>query len=257
MKSPQLENGYTRIANELVEQFCKLDISNQEYRVLMAIIRLTYGFKKKEAKIRNKQIVELTGISKQHVYHTMKKLISRLIVAQTGYFLRLNKNYDEWIQAQKLPKQATFKKLPKQATQVAQIGYSHIYKENIKEKGSRGKDPLRPMTHEEIYTVSERENVSFKTVLDIHKQILQKIADGNTGPKKINNLRSAVNGWLSYRKNHNNGESLEMDELEAQINRMSYSPEALKLKQEMALSIIEQEKNGTKKPAFDFSKFSK
>ena len=47
MASPQIEDGYTKIANELLEAISKVNLSSYEFRVIMAIIRKTYGFNKK------------------------------------------------------------------------------------------------------------------------------------------------------------------------------------------------------------------
>ena len=51
MANPQLSNGYVRIANELLEAICQLDVSGSEMRILLYIIRRTYGFNKDYAEI--------------------------------------------------------------------------------------------------------------------------------------------------------------------------------------------------------------
>lgn len=107
----QLEDGYTKIANKIIEQLCTTDISQYEWRVLMAIFRKTYGYNKKSDWIANSQLVELTKIHKSHVSRAIRKLIKRGIVAQTGNKLSFNKDFSSW-----LPKEVTNKKLPKQAT---------------------------------------------------------------------------------------------------------------------------------------------
>ena len=46
--SPQLEDGYTRIANELIEALMRTNLSAYQSRVLWAIWRKTYGFNKRK-----------------------------------------------------------------------------------------------------------------------------------------------------------------------------------------------------------------
>ena len=48
---PQLENGFLKLANELVEAICKTHLSPNESQVLWFIIRMTYGYNKKKARI--------------------------------------------------------------------------------------------------------------------------------------------------------------------------------------------------------------
>lgn len=48
MASPQCENGYTKIANELLEALVKTSLSSAQIRAAIWIIRLTYGFHRKE-----------------------------------------------------------------------------------------------------------------------------------------------------------------------------------------------------------------
>lgn len=44
MASPQLENGYTTIANELAEIYAELPLAGGDFRVLWVILRETYGY---------------------------------------------------------------------------------------------------------------------------------------------------------------------------------------------------------------------
>ena len=66
MRSPQLENGHTRLANEIMEALCRFRIPGVERQVLDAIIRKTYGWHKKKDAISLSQFVEMTGVTKAH-----------------------------------------------------------------------------------------------------------------------------------------------------------------------------------------------
>lgn len=42
-----LDNGYLRLANQIQDALCVVELSGREFRVLNAIVRLTYGWSKK------------------------------------------------------------------------------------------------------------------------------------------------------------------------------------------------------------------
>ena len=62
MASPQLEDGYTQISNELLEALCWMNLSPYEWRVLLWILRKTYGWKKKTDWISLSQFSKETGL---------------------------------------------------------------------------------------------------------------------------------------------------------------------------------------------------
>jgi phage replication O-like protein O len=167
MANPQTENGHTDIANELLEAIIQISLSDYEHRVYWAIIRRTYGWKKKMDWINNFQISEATGILPCHISRTLKKLLEKNIVLKDGKQFGINKDYDTWnvklpnqvIKADKemLPKEVTntdtenlpewvepnFENIPKQVTENTQTGNfllpkqvntKYIYKETIQNK---------------------------------------------------------------------------------------------------------------------------
>lgn len=102
MANPQIENGYTRIANELLEAICRLNISGNEMRILLYIIRRTYGFNRSYAEIPLSDISAALGMKKGNVSRGIKKLREANIVdhrpnkGTTPQTVSINKNYDEW-----------------------------------------------------------------------------------------------------------------------------------------------------------------
>ncbi len=58
MASPQKENGYTPIANEILEALIQREMSSQELRAVLFVIRKTYGFNKKSDFISLSQIAK-------------------------------------------------------------------------------------------------------------------------------------------------------------------------------------------------------
>ena len=80
MANPRLENGYTRIANEVMEALCSIRISGEARQCLDVIIRKTWGFNKKTDKIALSQFVLLTKMSKPSICRALNKLYSMNII---------------------------------------------------------------------------------------------------------------------------------------------------------------------------------
>ena len=78
---PQLENGYTRIANELIEQFARIRISGEAMQILWVIIRKTYGYKKKSDRIAILQFSQATGIKRSNVCRAINKLTEMGVIS--------------------------------------------------------------------------------------------------------------------------------------------------------------------------------
>lgn len=71
---PQLENGFTRIANELIDAIAAIRIPGEAMQVFWVIMRKTYGFQKKTDSIALAQFSTATGLNKQAVCRAVKKL---------------------------------------------------------------------------------------------------------------------------------------------------------------------------------------
>lgn len=99
--SPQLEDGYVRIANELYDAILEKLSSYRHIKVVMAVIRKTYGYGKKEDDITISQLASLTGIHRNHVGATIKSLeqmrvINPVRAGQYGLVIGINKHHGQW-----------------------------------------------------------------------------------------------------------------------------------------------------------------
>jgi phage replication O-like protein O len=97
MASPQLENGYTKIANELLEKLSLPGINGSEFRILLLIIRKTYGFNKKKDRISLSQFQKFTSMNNAQAIRTIKSLVSKRILIKENNIYKLNKNWEEWL----------------------------------------------------------------------------------------------------------------------------------------------------------------
>ncbi|VTP69661.1 phage replication protein O, N-terminal domain [Leclercia adecarboxylata] len=95
-----LENGYLRLANQIQDALCIVELSGREFRVLNAIVRLTYGWSKKSDRIANSLIADKTTLKVKHVSEAVLSLAYRNIIilrriGQTRY-IGINTNLDKW-----------------------------------------------------------------------------------------------------------------------------------------------------------------
>ncbi len=183
MASPQCEDGFTKIANELLDALIRTNFSGYQRRVFDAILRKTYGFNKIEDWISNSQIVEMTGIKMSHVSRAKKELKLRRIVTNRGNKLQLNKDHAQW---QKLPIGVSrHDKLPIGVKVVTNRGNSKL------PIGGNTKDTLTKETRQKKHT--ER-NPDIKKFIDhYHNTFLERfnekpMIDGGKDGKIIKSL---------------------------------------------------------------------
>lgn len=100
MGNPQLDDGHTRIANELYEAIINFPFTGPQYKVVLSIIRKTYGFNKKADRVAQSVLSEMTGLAKPNVCRVMKQLRQMKVVliddSKMSHLVEFNKRYKEW-----------------------------------------------------------------------------------------------------------------------------------------------------------------
>ena len=145
-----LSNGYTRIANEIQKLKPRLRMSGREWQCLEAVIWLTYGWNKKQDRVTNTVISELTGLSDSHVSDAIKLLAARGIIFSHKHGVMktvgINTELSAWI----LDKPKTGKLFPKTGITFPETVDTQDYnKNNIKRSSSRNSEESRnKKTHE-------------------------------------------------------------------------------------------------------------
>jgi phage replication O-like protein O len=181
MNSPQIESGYTRIANELLDAIIAYPFSRREFAIVFALIRVTYGYQKKEDAISGWQLSEMTGIDRSHVSKTITELIEKKVVnrsdsgrishGQNVPFLSINKHYKQWAT---VAEKATVKTVAKSATPT------------VADSATVAKTaPLPNWPH----TVAETATV---TVADLAKRPLPKQPTHKEIPKEIKEIPKEI-----------------------------------------------------------------
>ena len=91
-----LDDGYTRIANELLEAVMLAGLTQHQLLVFLAVMRKTYGFNKKQDWVSNEQLSELTGILPHKCSAAKSVLVKRGIFIQSGRNIGINNVVSEW-----------------------------------------------------------------------------------------------------------------------------------------------------------------
>ena len=164
MANPQLENGFTSISNELLEQLALHHLSPNQWQVLLFIIRKTYGYHKKVDYIANKQICDGTGLCKAVVSRCCAKLWDMNMIQRNGKTIGLQKDWEQWkvdqtanseklaISSTKLAKQST--RLAISSTKVSSCAVTQKIKDNKQKKLIQKKDIYGELQNVKL-TVSE------------------------------------------------------------------------------------------------------
>lgn len=208
MSSPQLENGYIKIANDIYDAFCRTRISGEERQILDCILRKTYGWNKCEDAISISQFADMTGIQKPHIIRAIKGLLAKNIIsiANIGNGIAKNgndktkvykfiKDYSAW---RPLPKKAT---LPKMAIGVAKNGNPSLPK-MVPTKDTNTKDTIQKTKTLGVYSNDflsfwekyPKKSGSKKTAFDNW----QKLSGGRP---TIEIILEAIRKQIEWRKN--------------------------------------------------------
>jgi phage replication O-like protein O len=99
--NPQVEDGYTKIANELLDAIIRHDFSKRELKIVLFVLRKTYGWNKKADVISLSQILAGTGLARTHACSSVNDLVNCKVLLkqshQKGQLLELNKKYKDWV----------------------------------------------------------------------------------------------------------------------------------------------------------------
>ena len=90
------DDGYTRLANELLEELIGANLTRNQAKVAFAVCRKTYGFNKKTDRIADSQISQLTKLPRQKVNKAKNELIAMKVLVKDGLSIGPNKNLSEW-----------------------------------------------------------------------------------------------------------------------------------------------------------------
>lgn len=103
MASPQIENGFTRIANELMEALYRTDLSGTRLRLMLYVMRESYGYRRTSATFTYGEIASAIGIKRQHAVRDMTWLVEHNYLGknkaegdQSSSEWSIQKDYMQW-----------------------------------------------------------------------------------------------------------------------------------------------------------------
>lgn len=210
MASPQKENGGTIIANELYDVILKIPLTLRELKVLLTVIRFSYGFNRKHAELSLRFISKATHIRFHHISNSIKSLQEKNIITllesskhKQGRKIKLNKDYETW-NFDSSPKGNSSQEgnglVPKKVTDSSQKGNKEIQVKYNLNKGDELFETLIPLKlrgngflkiWEEWITYRKEIKKPIKsTTAKKQLKLLSEVAD----PKAVIE-KSILNGW--------------------------------------------------------------
>lgn len=182
MANIQLENGYTRIANEILEALIRYEFPQNTgglpYQICLFVIRKTYGYHKKMDVISLSQFQKATNDkSRTNLiywirYLVQAKVLVRIKKSETQIEYGFNKDYDSWL-------------TPVQARRLVQARAYTSTSDSTKTSTS-------PMTHKR-----KKENTKEIVVNDTPYSLKEEIQKLEDSPRRDLNI---VAMYLEHRK---------------------------------------------------------
>lgn len=100
-----IKDGYTQIADELIEKLASTKLGGREFRLLMVVIRKTYGYQKSEDWISLSQMADMSVLDKANCSRLVDGLVRRqiLTIRKRGHdrLLSINTQIDHWQDAKR------------------------------------------------------------------------------------------------------------------------------------------------------------
>lgn len=79
-----LDDGYARLSNMLLEAYSGADLTKRHFKVLLAILRKTYGWNKPMDRITDAQLSEITKLPVKRCNEAKLELVRMNILRQQG-----------------------------------------------------------------------------------------------------------------------------------------------------------------------------
>lgn len=95
-----LDDGYSRLSNTLLEAYSGADLTKRQFKVLLAILRKTYGWNKPMDRISDSQLSEITNLPVKRCNEAKLELVRMAVIKQQGGMFGPNKNISEWLTPQ-------------------------------------------------------------------------------------------------------------------------------------------------------------
>jgi phage replication O-like protein O len=209
----QLENGYTKISNEILNILAVTNLNGTQRRILDVVFRYTYGFNRKNHKMSVTFISSATKLNNRNVKRELNNLIDMkiIIIVKEATFsssrvISFNKDFNTWLlnehQGANIPpgdKADTQPGGELDTSPGGELTTQEIkYKENIKENST---STLYNDLFEDLWKLYPNKKgksaVSKKSKESIYKIGMEKMAkaiDNYKQDLKVNTWKQSMNG---------------------------------------------------------------
>ncbi|AJQ53986.1 replication protein [Aeromonas hydrophila] len=175
-----LDDGYTRLANELYDALIESDLSKNEQKVAHAICRCTYGFNKKVDRIADSQIAKRTKLSRQAVSLAKNTLIRMKVLVWEGSKIGPNKNLSEWDISECHRKSDIVRETMTESVRETMTHVSEVIghtKDNIPKTVKTTTDGASASAEPPAATTEKRtvKNTPYQAILDAYHEILPEM----------------------------------------------------------------------------------
>ena len=93
----QIENGnFFRMATLILEDLMSYKFTLRQRLMVDVVVRMTYGYSRKEAVIKPGLFSKLTGLARQHCHSALKELVEAKVLKRDGNAWQYNKYSDQW-----------------------------------------------------------------------------------------------------------------------------------------------------------------
>lgn len=200
MANPQIENGYTKIANEILAAFSSNRIPGEQMQCLMVIIRRTYGYHSKEAIITNTEFVTATGLKRPSVCRALNCLEQKNIVSKKAnsskITYRFNKDYNSWkMLAKKLTVSKKANSCLQKSEQLLAKKLNAPIKDNIK-KTKRKKGVFISPSIDDVVLYFKENGYSTETAKRAYQGYAEADWHDSRGNKILNWKQKMVHVWF-------------------------------------------------------------
>ena len=102
MADVQKEKGHTEVANELLEAIIRYPFTGSELRIILFVIRKTYGFHKKEDRLPISQFINNCELAHSTVTDCLRELVRCSVLVKNkvdGHSTEygIQKDYERWL----------------------------------------------------------------------------------------------------------------------------------------------------------------
>ena len=96
MADPQPEDAHLRIAHELLNELMASEFTKRQWKLLIFILRLSWGCAKKYAVVPRQKDFEVSGVGETHIKTELEWLIKAKVIHNDDTRYWFNKDYDQW-----------------------------------------------------------------------------------------------------------------------------------------------------------------